>query len=91
MNEHARTYGYVSTTETTRAAVYFLRAKALAKRWDVSLTTLWRQQQRGDLPPPTRLSPGAKGWRIDVIEALEAQRSAPRNQEAVKTANAERI
>ena len=64
------------TNETARNRIQFLRPRTLADRWGCSTTTLWRQQRRGNLPAPTRLSPGVVGWRSDVIEAIEAARGA---------------
>jgi predicted DNA-binding transcriptional regulator AlpA len=58
------------------APVTFLRPRDLAARWgNLATSTLWRMRQRGDLPEPTRLSPGIVGWRLDVIEAIEAERT----------------
>jgi predicted DNA-binding transcriptional regulator AlpA len=56
-------------------SLQFFRARALAARWNVNLTTIWRMTKRGDLPTPTRLSPGIVAWRSDVIEAIEAART----------------
>lgn len=53
----------------------FLRARALAARWGCHQTTVWRLVKRGDLPAPTRISPGVVGWRSDVIERIEAERT----------------
>ena len=55
--------------------IRFLRPRALAARWGCSEVTLWRMRRRGELPEPTRLSAGMVGWRSDIIEALEAQRT----------------
>lgn len=61
-------------------SVTFLRPRALAARWgNVAASTLWRMRQRGELPEPTRLSPGIVAWRLDIIEALEAERTPENN------------
>lgn len=54
----------------------FLRARVLAARWGCHQTTVWRLVKRGELPAPTRISPGVVGWRSDVIERIEAERTS---------------
>lgn len=58
------------------ASKQFFRRRALSVRWNCNPSTIWRMQQRGDLPPPTRISPGIVAWSSDVIEAIERERTA---------------
>lgn len=60
----------------TPAPVRYIRRHALAARWGCSVMTTYRHERRGTLPPPTRISPGIVGWRSDIIEAIEAERTA---------------
>lgn len=53
----------------------FMRGAELARRWGCSQMTLLRMRRRGTLPEPTRLSPGVVAWRLDIIEALERERT----------------
>lgn len=57
------------------ADVHYIRVNQLAKRWGCSDMTLIRMRRRGTLPEPTRISPGIIGWRSDIIEAIEAERT----------------
>jgi predicted DNA-binding transcriptional regulator AlpA len=50
----------------------------LAKRYDVSRSTVWRWASRGILPEPVRISPGVTRWRFDEIERRDAERDAER-------------
>jgi len=55
-----------------------LRPRALAEILGITVTTIWRMRQRGDLPEPIRISPGAVGWREADIEAWITARAAER-------------
>jgi predicted DNA-binding transcriptional regulator AlpA len=44
-----------------------LRPRAAAAALGVSKVTLWRLRQRGELPEPIRISPGAVGWRSSTL------------------------
>ena len=52
--------------------------QALAARYDVNPSTIWRWVQAGRFPRPVQLSPGCTRWRIDEIEARDAQLEAAR-------------
>lgn len=52
-----------------------IRPRELANRIGLSLATIWRLRQRGDLPEPLRLSPGCVGWRASDIQAWLASRA----------------
>lgn len=62
-------------TDTDR----ILRPRRLAEHLGVSLTTLWRMRQRGELPRPIRISAGAVGWRLSKIEAWLSEREQPQD------------
>ena len=53
-------------------ATRLIDVRELAKRFDTSTRTIYRMLQRGQLPPPVRLSRGTVRWRLsDVIEFVE--------------------
>lgn len=45
----------------------------------VSKATLWRMQQRGEIPAPMRISRGAVGWRESTIRSWIDEREAAAN------------
>lgn len=54
-----------------------IRKRPLAKQLGVSPVTVWRMQQRGDLPPAVRISRGVVGWRqADIQTWLESRKGA---------------
>lgn len=46
-----------------------IRAAELAKKLTISKPTLWRMEQRGELPPKIQVSKRVSGWRESDIEA----------------------
>ncbi len=58
----------MAPTKNPKAPKKILRRPAVLDRLDVSATTLWRMQQRGDFPKPFRISPGLVGWRETDID-----------------------
>lgn len=56
--------------------VQYLTDRALAARFAVARTTVWRWLSEGLLPAPVHLTPGTTRWRLADIEAFEAQRLA---------------
>ncbi|MFT5888868.1 MAG: prophage regulatory protein [Zhongshania sp.] len=48
----------------------FFSVKALAGRWDVSRSTIWRWRAEGKLPDPIKIN-GSTRWPLPDIEALE--------------------
>lgn len=55
----------------------FLSPAQVARRYGVSLPTLWRWRQAGRLPEPRRLGANTVRWHLDDLAAFEAgQRSA---------------
>ena len=52
-----------------------LRPQELARRLSVSTVTLWRMQNRGELPPRIQISSRAVGWlEKDIEDWLSSQR-----------------
>lgn len=46
----------------------------LADYYEVSRSSIWRWSAKGILPQPVQLSPGCTRWRLDEIEARDAER-----------------
>ena len=53
------------------------RAKDVAAYLGVGVSTVWRWQREGILPPGVRLTPRCTVWRLEDIEALLAGRETP--------------
>lgn len=47
----------------------YLRAKKVAKRLDMSESTVWRLVKSGVLPRPIKLTPRTTVWRASDIDA----------------------
>ena len=41
--------------------------REVARRLNVSVTTLWRLVRRGHFPPAVRISPGRVGWPARIV------------------------
>lgn len=52
----------------------YLTAKQLAARLSVSLPTIWRWARETDFPKPIKLSANCTRWKLQDIEAWEADR-----------------
>lgn len=52
--------------------IKYLNVKHVARRYDVSIASIWRWVSTGKLPPPRKLTPGATRWFIGDLEAFEA-------------------
>jgi predicted DNA-binding transcriptional regulator AlpA len=52
-----------------------LRPKSLAETLGISLTTLWRLEKAGKLPPKIRIGSRSVGWRSDQIQDMLAKLS----------------
>lgn len=50
------------------SSLKIIRNDELAQELGVSKTTLWRMQQRNELPRPLKLSKRLTGWRRSQIE-----------------------
>jgi len=49
-----------------------IRAKELAKKLTISVPTLWRMEQRGELPPKIRITKKISGWReSDILDWMK--------------------
>ena len=55
-----------------------LRPRVLADHLGVSIATLWRMRQRGDLPDPIRISKNCVGWTASTIQQWLSAREAKR-------------
>ncbi len=54
-----------------------IRASELAEILSVSKQTLWRMENRGDLPKKVKISKRATGWMVsDIRDFLESKREA---------------
>ena len=56
----------------------YISDQQLAERYGVSRSTVWRwaHKDKRILPAPVQLSPGCTRWRLDEIEARDAERQA---------------
>ena len=54
----------------------YLRDTDVAEHYSVSRSTVWRWVRRGLLPRPIQLSEACTRWRLDEIEARDAERQA---------------
>ena len=54
----------------------YLTAKQNAERFGVSVPTIWRWSRNGDFPSPVKLGANCTRWRLEDIEAWEAERGA---------------
>ncbi len=52
----------------------YVRDSDLAERYSVSRTTIWRWAQQGRIPTPIQLSNCCTRWKLDEIEAYDADR-----------------
>jgi len=52
----------------------YVRDTDLAARYSISRSTVWRWVNRGLLPAPIQLSDCCTRWRLDQIEARDAER-----------------
>lgn len=55
--------------DTTSRGPRYARARTLATRLDIEVSTVWRWARDGRLPPPHRLGPGVSAWDLDEVEA----------------------
>jgi prophage regulatory protein len=51
----------------------FVSSKYVARRLDVSESTVWKWARSGKLPRPTRFSPQITRWKIGDLEEWERQ------------------
>jgi len=51
-----------------------IRARELAKKLTISVPTLWRMEQRGELPPKIQITQRISGWReSDIAEWMKSR------------------
>ena len=60
-----------------------IRARELAKKLTISVPTLWRMEQRGELPPKIRISERISGWRESDISEWMKEREITQSTEEV--------
>lgn len=63
-----------------------LTAPEAARLLRVSTSTLYRWIQRGTMPPPIRLSPGAVAFQSEVLESWLRERAPGANLDASQVA-----
>ena len=64
-----------------------IRASELAKKLTISKPTLWRMEQRGELPPKIQISERVSGWReSDILEWMKEREIKNENVEEVNNA-----
>jgi len=52
----------------------YVSAAQLAERYGVDRSTIWRWHCRGIIPAPVKLSDQVTRWKLDEIEARDAER-----------------
>ena len=65
-----------------------IRPVELAKRLSVSTVTIWRMEQRGELPPRRKISTRVVGWLASDLE--EWAKNRPYVDESLKSTEAEK-
>jgi predicted DNA-binding transcriptional regulator AlpA len=65
-------------TENTR----FLSVSQMAERYSVHVDTVWRWVGDGYIPKPVKINPQVTRWRLDEVEARDAEREAARDHRA---------
>ena len=54
----------------------FIRDTEVARRLDIARSTLWSWVRIGHFPEGIKVGPRARRWRVDVVDAWIASRSA---------------
>ena len=54
----------------------YVRDTDLAERYSIDRSTVWRWARRGLLPIPIQISDGCTRWRLEQIEARDAERDS---------------
>jgi prophage regulatory protein len=76
--------------DTPRVPDRIVRPRELEERLSVSKLTVRRMVERGELPPPLKISRGVVGWRESVIEQWLAEREDEAEQRAAQRAASDR-
>lgn len=50
--------------------------KSVAARYEVSVATIWRWCKEGHIPSPIKIGPNCSRWRLEDLEAWEAEKEA---------------
>lgn len=63
------------TTNTPSVSTAYFSASSVAKRYQVSVNTIWRwsREIRGNFPQPVKLGIRSTRWRVSDLEAWEEQ------------------
>lgn len=56
----------------------YLSDRTLAKRYDVSRSTIWRWSAEGRLPQPVKIHGTATRWKLSDLEQWEAKQGGAR-------------
>lgn len=51
--------------------INYASVKAIAERYGVSVSTVWRWARAGRIPQPVQLSPGCTRWKVTDLEQWE--------------------
>lgn len=54
---------------------YYIGVKTVAKRFSVSVSTIWRWSSEGSFPKPTKLGSATTRWRESDLRKFEAERN----------------
>ncbi|MEA3250560.1 MAG: AlpA family phage regulatory protein [Pseudomonadota bacterium] len=54
----------------------YLTVKQLAVRYSASVPTIWRWARNDDFPSPIKLGANCTRWKLEDVEAWEAERGA---------------
>lgn len=54
----------------------FLAVTQMAERYSVSTDSIWRWTRAGRLPAPVKINPQVVRWRLEEVEAYDAQHGA---------------
>jgi len=59
----------------------YLTRQAVASRYCVNISTVWRWTVNGKLPRPVELSSRVKRWSLQELESFEARRASSLSNE----------
>lgn len=77
----------MTETPTATEAERMVGAEAVAKHFDISEQTVWREVREGRFPPPVYVTSKAPRWRLsEVVAHVEANRRTPVQQQEARRA-----
>lgn len=62
--------------------VGFYKASTVAKKFDVSVTTVWRWSKSGVIPPPIKISENISRWDAEEIDEFARELKSSQTVEA---------